>query len=96
MRDLGGFTITRSAADGPYQNVGEITVDDQGRFQVQRTFTYTDAATELGRSYRYQVISSTTDGYHSEPSNIVTIVRKAPQPPPNPENFVLPTPVPLR
>jgi hypothetical protein len=96
MRDLGGFTITRSAADGPYKEIGEITVDDQGRFQVQRTFTYTDDATELGSTYRYQVISNTTDGYHSEPSNAAKIVRKVPTPAPNPETFVLPTPVPLR
>jgi hypothetical protein len=96
MRDLGGFTIARSSGDAPYAKIGEITVDDQGRFQVQRTFTYTDDAAELGSTYRYQVISNTTDGYHSEPSNTATIVRKVPKPPPNPETFVLPTPVPLR
>jgi hypothetical protein len=96
MRDLGGFTVARSGADGPFEKIGEIPITDQGRFQVQRTFIYTDSATELGSTYRYQVISNTTDGYHSEPSNTATIVRKTPQPPPNPENFVLPTPVPLR
>ncbi len=96
MRDLGGFTVARSGADGPYQKIGEIQVEDAGRFQVQRTFTYMDNATELGSTYRYQVISNTTDGYHSESSNTVTIVRKVPKPPPNPENFVLPTPTPLR
>jgi hypothetical protein len=95
MRDLGGFTISRSAADGPYQKIAEVPITDQGRFQVQRTFTYTDDAAELGSKYRYQVTSNTTDGYVSEPSNVVTIVRKVPSPPPNPENFVLPTPVPL-
>ena len=95
MRDLGGFTISRSTGDAPFQKIGEIQVNDQGRFQVERTFTYTDKATELGSSYRYQVISNTTDGYHSEPSNIATIVRRAPKPPPNPETFVVPTPAPL-
>ena len=30
-----------------------------------------------------------------EPSNEVTIVRKKPSAPPNPETFVVPTPVPL-
>ena len=54
------------------------------------------AATIMGKTYHYQVTSSTTDGYVSEPSNDVTIVRKAPSAPPNPENFVVPTPVPLR
>ncbi len=95
MRDLGSFTVSRASADGAFEKIGEITVDDQGRFQVQHTFTYADDATELGGKYRYQVISNTTDGYHSEPSNTVTIVRKTPKPPPKPENFVLPTPVPL-
>ena len=95
MRDLGGFTINRSTGDAPFQKIGEVQVTDQGRFQVERTFTYTDKATELGSSYRYQVISNTTDGYHSEPSNIATIVRRAPKPPPNPETFVVPTPAPL-
>jgi len=95
MRDLGGFTINRSTSDAPFQKIGEVQVTDQGRFQVERTFTYTDKATELGSSYRYQVISNTTDGYHSEPSNTLTIVRRAPKPPPNPETFVVPTPAPL-
>jgi len=95
MRDLGGFTINRSTGDAPFQKVGEILVNDQGRFQVERRFTYTDKETELGSTYRYQVISNTTDGYHSEPSNVATIVRRAPKPPPNPETFVVPTPVPL-
>jgi hypothetical protein len=95
MRDLGGFTINRSTGDAPFQKVGEIMVNDQGRFQVERTFTYTDKATEVGSSYRYQVISNTTDGYHSESSNTLTIVRRVPKPPPNPETFVVPTPVPL-
>jgi hypothetical protein len=95
MRDLGGFTITRSTGDAPFEKIGEILVNDQGRFQVERTFTYTDKETELGSTYRYQVTSNTTDSYHSEPSNTLTIVRRAPKPPPNPETFVVPTPVPL-
>jgi len=96
MRDLDSFTVVRSGADGAYGKIAEIPITDQGRFQVQRTFTYIDDATKLDSTYRYQVTSSTTDGYHSEPSNTVTIVRKIPKPPPNPETFVLPTPVPLR
>jgi hypothetical protein len=95
MRDLGGFTINRSTGDAPFQKIGEIPVTDQGRFQVERTFTYTDRETELGSTYRYQVISNTTDGYHSESSNIATVIRRVPKPPPNPETFVVPTPAPL-
>ncbi len=96
MRDLGSFAISRAQADGAVEKIGDIEVHDEGRFQVQRSFTFIDNATILGKTYRYQVTSSTTDGYVSEPSNDVTIVRKAASAPPNPENFVVPTPVPLR
>ena len=95
MRDLAGFTIARAGTDGSYQRVGDVPITDQGRFQVQHTFTYTDSAAEIGSSYRYYVVSNTTDGYQSVPSNVATIVRRAPKPPPNPENFVVPTPTPL-
>ena len=54
-----------------------------------------DSATELGKSYRYQVMSNTSDGYLSVPSNKVTVLRKIPPPPPKPEDFVLPTTPPL-
>ncbi|HYL60218.1 MAG TPA: hypothetical protein VEU51_15215 [Candidatus Acidoferrales bacterium] len=95
MRDLAGFTVSRSEADGPYHKIGDIPVTDQQRFQVQRTFTYVDKATELGKTYRYEVLSNTSDGYTSEPSNTVTVVRQIPPPPPRPEDFMLPTPTPL-
>jgi hypothetical protein len=95
MRDLAGFAVSRSEADGPYRKVIDIPVTDQGRFQVQRTFTYMDNATEVGKTYHYQAVSNTTDGYTSEPSNTVTILRKIPPPPPRPEDFMLPTPTPL-
>jgi hypothetical protein len=95
MRDLGSFTISRGETGGPFEQIGQIQVDDEGRFQVQRIFTLTDSAAVLGRTYHYQVISTTTDGYVSAPSNDVTVTRRVPSPPPNPENFVLPTPVPL-
>ena len=95
MRDLAGFTIARAGSDGSYKKLGDVLVTDQGRFQVQHTFTYTDSEAEIGSSYRYYVIANTTDDYHSEPSNVATIVRRAPKPPPNPETFVVPTPAPL-
>ena len=95
MRDLAGFTVSRSEGDGAYRKIGDIAVTDQGRFQVQRTFTYTDKATEVGKTYHYEVMSNTSDGYISEPSNTVTVVRQIPPPPPRPEDFMLPTPTPL-
>ncbi len=96
MRDLGSFAISRAKEGGPVEKIGDIQVHDEGRFQVQNTFAFIDGATVMGKTYHYQVISSTTDGYVSEPSNVVTIVRKAASAPPTPENFVVPTPVPIR
>lgn len=96
MTDLASFSVSRADSVGPFQKIGEVAVTDQGRFQLQSNFDYIDRATEVGKTYRYQVVSSTSDGYLSEPSNVVTIERKVPPPPPNPENFVLPTPVPIR
>ena len=81
MRDLGGFTISRAEEGKPVEKIGDIQVYDEGRFQVQRTFTFIDGATVAGKTYHYQVTSSTTDGYVSEPSNDVTIVRKGPSAP---------------
>ncbi len=96
MRDLGGFTILRAQEGKPVKKIGDIQVYDEGRFQVQHTFTFIDGATIMGKTYHYQVTSNTTDAYVSEPSNDVTVVRKGAAAPPNPENFVVPTPVPLR
>ncbi len=95
MRDLGKFEILRAIGGGPPQLLADIPVTDLQRFRQQRHFTYLDTDTEIGRRYRYQIISMTTDGYESLPSNQAEIVRTVPTPTPNPENFVLPTPVPL-
>lgn len=96
MKDLGSFSISRTQEGKPVEKIGDIQVHDEGRFQVQRTFTFIDGNTIMGKTYHYQVTSSTTDGYVSEPSNDVTIVRKKPSAPPNPETFVVPTPVPFK
>jgi hypothetical protein len=95
MKDLGGFTILRAQEGKPVEKIGDIQVHDEGRFQVQNTFNFIDGDTIMGKSYHYQVTSNTTDGYVSAPSNDATIVRKAASAPPNPDNFVVPTPVPI-
>lgn len=95
MRNLGHFAIIRGDEHGLPNQVGEVPVTDQARFQQQQLFTFTDHDTTLGRSYTYEIISYTQDNYKSAPSNQVTIQRTEPRPPPNPENFVLPTPTPL-
>jgi hypothetical protein len=95
MRDLGKFEILRATGGGSPALIADIPVTDLQRFRQQRHFSYLDTDTEIGRRYRYQIISLTTDGYESLPSNQAEVVRAAPTPTPNPENFVLPTPVPL-
>jgi hypothetical protein len=95
LRDLAKFIVTRSDAGAAYQAIKEVPVTDKDRFQKQRVFQYLDKNTVVGHSYRYRVISETSDGYESDPSNEVTMVRTIPPPPPNPETYVLPTPKPL-
>ncbi|HUO04983.1 MAG TPA: fibronectin type III domain-containing protein [Candidatus Binataceae bacterium] len=95
LSDLGGFTLSRTEVGSPSKEIAQVNVTDQGRFQVQHIFTYKDTATTVGKTYHYQVVALTTDGYRSDPSNDATIMRKLPTPPPNPENYVLPSPVPL-
>ncbi|HEV2171418.1 MAG TPA: hypothetical protein VGR40_10740 [Candidatus Binatus sp.] len=96
MNDLGGFTISRNDEGESVKKIGDVQVTDQGRFQVQRTFEFIDGNTVMGHTYHYQVTSNTTDGYVSQPSNEATILRKKPSAPPNPDTFVVPTPVPLK
>lgn len=95
MRDLEAFLIMRTQGQSPYKEIGRVEVTDNGRFQKQETFTYRDSDTKLGQSYSYEVVSITSSGFKSEPSNEITLVRSIPPPPPNPENFVVPTPAPL-
>jgi hypothetical protein len=95
MRDLAGFVILRAEGDARPTTLAEIPVSDRERFQKERRFDYVDSATLIGHTYRYQVVSTTDDGYRSNGSNAVKFTRVVPPPPPNPENFVLPKATPL-
>jgi hypothetical protein len=95
MKDLAGFTVLRSEGEGPYGEITQVPITDQGRFQTQKTFVYVDQTTQEGKTYHYQVISNTTDGYVSKASNTATVVRRIPPPPPNPDTYLLPTPSPI-
>ena len=92
MRDLGAFVVLRaSAANGPMVPLVVLPVTDQERFSIEREFSYIDTETAMGSLYRYQIISRTTDGYSSPPSNEVALTRTKPTPPPNPDTFKLPS-----
>jgi hypothetical protein len=95
LRDLGKFEILRASGGREPHVIGEIAVTDLQRFRQEHHFSFVDEDTVVGDRYRYQIVSVTTDGYESLPSNQAGITRTVPKPPPNPENFVLPTPVPL-
>jgi hypothetical protein len=95
MRDLGGFVLLRSQRDQPFEPLVEIPVTDQERFAPQRTFSYIDGETQLGDSYRYEIVSRTTDGYTSAPSNEVRFTRVMPHKNLNSQSFALPTPAPF-
>ena len=96
MRDLGGFVIMRAEGDtAQMEPLVEVPVTDRERFQVQMVFTYDDLETQIGAHYRYAIIAETTDGYRSDPSNVIEITRVKPPPPPNPANSQIPTPSPL-
>ncbi|HZY59339.1 MAG TPA: hypothetical protein VFE56_06220 [Candidatus Binataceae bacterium] len=95
MRDLGRFEILRASGGELPAVITQVSVTDLQRFRQQHHFSFVDTDTEIGHRYRYLVVSITTDGYESLPSNQAEIIRTVPKPTPNPETFVLPTPVPL-
>jgi hypothetical protein len=95
LRDLGSFVLLRSRGNQPFQPLVELPVTDQERFSPQRTFSYVDDETQLGDSYRYEIVSRTMDGYTSAPSNQVEFTRVRPHETLQPQSFASPTPAPL-
>ncbi len=92
LRDLAGFRLMRAEGESTFSQLAELPVTDQERFQKVRRFAYIDRSALMGHTYRYVIVAETTDGYQSDPSNIVRLTRSAPLPPPNPESFALPPP----
>ncbi len=80
MNDLGEFAVERSSAAGEsptFMTVARIPVLDRDRFRQVKNFRFTDREIEACVTYRYRIVSSTTDGYVSAPSNEVEITRPA-------------------
>ncbi len=90
MRDLSDFVVLRAPDHQPLKPLAQLALTDRERFQHQRRLFYIDTNTLLGRHYRYQVISRTTDGYESPPSNEIALSRTPPEP--AEDKFALPTP----
>ncbi len=81
MRDLSEFVVLRGEDGEPVTEVGKLPITDQQRFQQQHHMLLTDKGTLMNHRYRYQVISLTSDGYQSLPSNEAVLIRT---PPPEP------------
>lgn len=90
MSDLDRFVVLRAEPGEQFTSVASVGLTDKERFQQQRQLSFVDSGAQLGRSYRYEVIALTTDGYQSVPSNQVELVRAPPAP--NPDTFILPQP----
>ncbi len=82
MYDLGSFRVERGVGSDVFVAVKTVEVTDRERFQQERRFGWTDTDTVLGQTYRYRVVSETTDGYVSEPSNVAILERAQPTPTP--------------
>jgi uncharacterized protein len=92
LKDLAGFRLLRAEGDASLADLAELPITDQERFQKVRRFAYVDTTAQMGHSYRYTMIAETSDGYQSDPSNVVRQTRRPPAPPLTPENFKLPMP----
>jgi hypothetical protein len=95
MRDLGSFVLLRGEGKQPFQPLVEMPVTDQERFSQESSFSYVDDETQMGNSYRYEIVSRTMDGYTSAPSNAVEFTRMWPPKTLQPNNFALPRPAAL-
>jgi hypothetical protein len=84
MLDLGAFRLERSSGALPFAPIATIEITDRDRFQQARRFRWLDADVVTATEYRYRVFSITSDGYGSQPSNLVTIERVPPTPAPGP------------
>lgn len=82
MLDLAGFRVERAAADEAFAELATLEVTDRDRFRQIRNFRYLDQRVTPGTSYRYRVISFTSDGSFSDPSGAVEAVREIPSPTP--------------
>jgi hypothetical protein len=76
MNDLGGFVIERAAGEGTppaFARVGDVQLDDRGRFRKERRISWTDTSAVPGETYVYRVTAVTTDDYTSAPGGPITI-----------------------
>ena len=73
MDDLGGFVVFRGRPGQESEELAKVPVEDRARFQREKRFEYVDRGVGKGEAYYYRIVSHTTDGYYSEPSNQVSL-----------------------
>jgi hypothetical protein len=76
MNDLAGFVVERAPGEGAapaFARVGDIQLDDRGRFRQERRITWTDTGVTPGQLYVYRITSVTLDRDSSDPGGPVTI-----------------------
>lgn len=94
MYNLAGFRLERRESGSDFAPLIELPVTDRERFRQIRRFHYLDRSALEGLDYDYRVLSFTLDGYVSEPSNTVSILRIAPTPTPRKQPTTGATPPP--
>ena len=80
--DLDAFIVERALPGEPFAFLARVPVPDRDRLRQQKRFGYLDETPAMGEALRYRVLAITLDGYVSQPSNVIDIVRAAPLPTP--------------
>lgn len=78
LYDLDAFVIERATPGEPFVFVTRVQVPDRDRLRQRKRFTWVDPEPVVGEVYRYRIVATTLDGYFSEPSPVVEIVRAIP------------------
>lgn len=76
--DLDAFIVERGLPGEPFAFLARVPVPDRDRLRQQKRFGYVDETPAMGEALRYRVLAITLDGYVSQPSNVVDIIRAAP------------------
>jgi hypothetical protein len=79
MRDLNDFLVLRGSDNQPMAQIAKLPITDQQRFQQQHHMLLVDKDALMNHRYRYRIISETSDGYQSLPSNEVVLERTPPR-----------------
>jgi hypothetical protein len=85
MEDLAGFAVERQSLSAEFREITRVIVDDRGRFQQKKRFSYVDRDVMPTMTYHYRVVAFTTDGYYSAPSGAAAITWSPPASNPTPE-----------